>query len=359
MTNKKNTFLSNNRKRLLFTVSAFLLLYLVAYILDPFSAQWYGFFERSPLRMFRELGTSLVICLAISESAITISNILNKYIQWTSRPLTRLILETGLNLVLVLIINLLVSAWCLYGDPEIANYVPSPEEQRGFIQWVIVSIIISFMIMGINIGNYLISNWKNEVIRVSELNQLATESELQSLKLQLDPHFVFNNLSVLSELILEDQQLGYAYAENFSKIYRYMLVNAKKDLIPLEEELKFLDSYMFLIENRFGSGVHFNINVQPEAKAMGMPPLTIQMLVENALKHNRTNKKEPLTIDIYDQEGTALIVANNLLPIERTIDSSGIGLRNILRRYHLLSQQEPKIAADQQSFKVIVPLIKI
>jgi LytS/YehU family sensor histidine kinase len=83
------------------------------------------------------------------------------------------------------------------------------------------------------------------------------------------------------------------------------------------------------------------------------------MLVENALKHNRTNKKEPLTIDIYDQEGTALIVANNLLPIERTIDSSGIGLRNILRRYHLLSQQEPKIAADQQSFKVIVPLIKI
>lgn len=344
---------------MLFTVSAFLLLYLVAYLLNPFSSEWYGFLQRSPLRIAKELGTSLVICLAISESAITINHILNRYIQWTTRPLTRLITETGINLVIVLLINLLVSIWCLYSDPEIANYVPSPEEQRGFIQWVIVSIIISFMIMGINIGNYLISNWKNEVIRVAELNQLATESELQSLKLQLDPHFVFNNLSVLSELILEDQQLGYAYAENFSKIYRYMLVNAKKDLIPLEEELKFLESYRFLIENRFGTGVHFNIQVQPEARSMGMPPLTLQMLVENALKHNRTSKKEPLRIDIYDQDTQTLIVANNLLPIEHTIDSSGIGLRNILRRYHLLSQTAPEIVTDHQSFSVIVPLIKI
>ncbi|MNJ86340.1 Sensor histidine kinase YpdA [compost metagenome] len=359
MKNRKSSVLTNNKKRILFTVSGFVLMYLIAYLLDPFSDQWSSYTTRSFPDILEEFIITLIICLSVSESSIQVSNQLNKYIRWTDRPILRLTVETALNLLIVLFLNWLVSFWCLYENPRLANYIPSIEEQRGFLQWVTSSIIISFMIMGINIGNYLISNWKNEVIRVAELNQVAMESELQSLKLQIDPHFVFNNLSVLSELILEDQQLGYQYAENFSRIYRYMLVNSKKDIISLEDELLFLDSYMFLIQNRFGSGVAFEINVDTEYRSLYMPPLTLQMLVENALKHNRTTKKQPLIVRIYTNNSHELIVENVLLPIEKTLDSNGIGIRNIIRRYHLLSEKEPKIEKSDSLYKVIIPLLKL
>lgn len=355
---KKSSFLSNNRKRLLFTVSAFLLMYLVAYIIDPFSEHWHQFFDRDFAEIVEDCTLTLLVCLAISESSITVSNQLNKYLLWTDSPILRLAVETALNVLLVLCINWLVSLWCLSQLPDSSKYIPSLEERRGFLQWVTVSVIISFMIMGINIGNYLISNWKNEVLRVAELNQLAVESELQALKLQIDPHFVFNNLSALSELILEDQELGYNYAENFSRIYRYMLVNSKKDMISLQDELMFLDSYMFLIRNRLGSGVMFEISVNPEYSSLMMPPLTLQMLVENALKHNRTTKKEPLIVRIYTNDQSELVVENIRLPIERTHDSSGIGIQNIIRRYKLLSEKEPKIVKGPNLFQVIIPLLK-
>jgi hypothetical protein len=355
---RKNNFLGNNRKRILFTGSAFVLMYLVAYVIDPYSSQWQGYFDRSSSDMAWDWGTSLLISLCISESSITIGRQLNEYIPWTDKPLVRLAVETNLNLIVVLLINFIVTVFCVYMDEPTANAVLSPEEARGMIQWVVTSVIISFMIMGINIGNYLIVNWKNEALRVAELNQLAIESELQSLKLQIDPHFVFNNLSVLSELILEDQQVGYNYAESFARIYRYLLVNAKKDIIPLEDELSFLDSYMYLIENRLGGGVIFRIDVNPEHWSLYMPPLTLQMLVENALKHNQTNKKNPLEIRIYSQKNS-LVVANKLLPVGKIQESSGIGISNIIRRYKLLSQEEPTIENDHKTFRVTVPLIKL
>jgi LytS/YehU family sensor histidine kinase len=219
--------------------------------------------------------------------------------------------------------------------------------------------MISLMIMAINIGNHLILNWKNEAVKSAELNQLVIEAELQSLKLQIDPHFVFNNLSVLSELILESQQLGYEYAENFSRIYRYMLVNSKKDTILLEDELKFLHSYMFLIKHRIGEGVSFSIEVDQESKNLSLPPLTLQLLVENALKHNRTSKKEPLKIKLYTNDKNELIVENTILPIEKPLDSSGIGIKNIIRRYKLLSEKEPEIVRTSHLFIVIIPLLKL
>lgn len=306
--------------------------------------------------MLTEWITTFFFCLFISESSIIISNQLNKYISWTKSPGKRLAVETGLNILAVLIINILVSLLCLYSD-EIPSIL-SPEERRSITLWLVVSLLISFMIMGINVGNYLILNWKNEALRVSELNQVAMDAELQALKLQIDPHFVFNNLSVLSELILENQQMGHKYAEKFSRIYRYMLVNAKKNIISLEEELKFLDSYMFLIRQRLGESVLFEINVKNEQLHLYMPPLTLQLLVENALKHNKTNKKKPLSIRIYSGDKNDLVVENSLLPIEHPIDSSGIGLKNIIRRYNLLSEAVPQIEKDQTSFKVVIPLIK-
>jgi LytS/YehU family sensor histidine kinase len=243
-----------------------------------------------------------------------------------------------------------------------ASHIPnqfSLEETKSYLQWIILSVIIAFVIIGVNIGDYLIVNWKNSLLKASELNRAVIEAELQSLKLQLDPHFVFNNLSVLSELILQNQKLGYEYAENFTRIYRYMLINSKKDFISLSDELTFLNAYIFLIKQRMGEGVVFEINIDHKHMQQYVLPLTLQLLVENALKHNKTQKGKPLLIRISAKGDSVLVVENTLFPLESIIDTSGIGLSNIVRRYSLLSRQMPIIERDDCVFRVEIPLINL
>lgn len=364
----KKIFLSDKKKRLLFVVFAFLLFYFVSYVIDPYSIYWKDYFKRNVLTLLGEWTVSFFFCLLVSESGIFIHARLNKFIPWTEQFGKRLAIEAILNILAVLII-ILLDMYCYYillDEPLPFRSNISIDEMRGTLQWIIVSIVIAFMIIAINTGYYLVQNWKNTAIeaaehklKAAENKQAAVEAELQVLKLQIDPHFVFNNLSVLSELILEDQQLGYEYAENFSKVYRYLLVNSRKDIIALEDELKFLNSYIFLIQHRVGAGVHFDINVDKDSRSMYLPPLTLQLLVENALKHNKTVKSNPLKIKVYSTEKKELIVENTLIAIEKQANSSGIGIQNIINRYNLLSKAPPEIIAEGGLFKVIILLIKL
>ncbi|MDM1293001.1 histidine kinase [Sphingobacterium sp. N143] len=357
--NEKN-LISTNKKRLLFTILSFFLIYLIAYIIDPFSSCWNGYFQRNIFEILGEWTFTIIYSFLISEFSIFMHAKLDRVITWKDNPTERLIIETVINLFVVLLINLLLVYMISRYYYELRNVTiaASLEEKRGVIQNISISVMVALLIMGINIGIHLINNWKNESIRAAKLGQVILETELQSLKLQIDPHFVFNNLSVLSEIILEDQQLGYEYAENFSKIYRYLLVNSKKDVISLEEELNFLDSYIFLIKNRFGDGVNFEINVDPAKYNDQLPPLTLQLLVENALKHNQTNKKKPLKIKVYTNSQNQLVVENTLIPIENVSESSGIGISNIIKRYDLLSHLQPQIMNTGRTFKVNLPLIE-
>lgn len=359
---KKESFLNNTGKRVLFIISAFFLMYLISYIIDPYSSYWQEYFTRSFSEILEDVVLTLTCGIVISESSIFISKRLNRTIFWTKTPVKRLMIETALNIIMVLFINFLIMLfWVSKTEDNLSSvfsFALSIEETKGTIHWIVVSTAIAFMIMGINTGNHLIISWKNEAMKAARLNQIAMEAELQSLKLQIDPHFVFNNLSVLSELILEDQQLGYEYADNFSRIYRYMLMSSKKDVISMEDELRFLDAYMFLIQQRFGEGVRFEIEVDKASRNSFLPPMTLQLLVENALKHNKTNKKSPLVISIFNNDNQELIVKNTLSLIEKNIDSSEIGIKNINRRYSLLSERQPKITNNGSFFIVNLPLLK-
>ncbi|HEX2934426.1 MAG TPA: sensor histidine kinase [Bacteroidales bacterium] len=362
MTSKNEALLSDKYKRIVIILLAFLLFNLVSFLLDPYDPYWKYYKEELGEKIF-DLFLELIFCIIISESSIRVSNKLNKSITWTERPRKRLFLEIGINLV-VISICLLIQNYIYFFFFEIkypgqAPMVISFEETRGFIQWIVVSVIIAFVIIGVNIVDFLIVNWKNTLLKASELDRAVTEAELQALKLQIDPHFVFNNLSVLSELILQNQKVGYDYAENFSKIYRYMLINSRKDFIALKEELSFLQSYIFLIKQRIGEGVLFDITIDASYQTLYILPLTLQLLVENALKHNKTQKSNPLKIKIYINPKKELVVENTLLPIENTIDSSGIGLSNIIRRYSLLTNHRPIITRESAFFSVEVPLISM
>ncbi len=357
---QRDYFFSNKSKRIIVAISAFFLLYLISYVVDPFSTYWEHYFDRPWKAICSDWLVTFLFCLGISEFSIVISNRLNKKIPWTQNPVKRLFLELGLNLIVVLVFITLLRllyAFLANETDSLNNVSMSIEEKRGIIQMLLVVFFITFVIIVLNTGDYMIANWKNAALQASAMNQIAMEAELQSLRLQLDPHFVFNNLSVLSELILEDQQLGHDYAENFAKIYRYLLTHSQKNLVPLAEEIKFLNSYIFLLQQRIGKGIHFDMDIDNNYNDLMLPPLTLQLLVENALKHNKTVKTDPLLIKIYCTQKQELVVENTFKPLENSAISSGIGIRNIIHRYGLISGEKPQVYQDQNIFKVTVPLL--
>jgi LytS/YehU family sensor histidine kinase len=181
---------------------------------------------------------------------------------------------------------------------------------------------------------------------------------LQSLKLQLDPHFMFNNFSTLSELISEDRALAQAFIEHLSKVYRYMILNIHYNTISVQKELKFIQSYIYLITIRHGKNVVIDIDVPDAALEKQLPPITLQLLIENAIKHNIASESQPLYVSITVDHGQRLVVVNNLQRITGgSIHSSQLGLKNIRERYRLVSGQLPEIHVSDDTFRVLLPLL--
>ncbi|WP_161964060.1 sensor histidine kinase [Chitinophaga flava] len=238
------------------------------------------------------------------------------------------------------------------------------KEYSTIIRHIIADTTFSLIIIVMNTMNDFIITFKKNTgdaaalgISDAQHKQAAAEAALKILQLQIDPHFILNSMSALSELILKDQQLGYEYVASFSKVYRYSLINSSKDVIKLEEELKFLHAYIFLITYRAGSGISFDIDINKQLLPQKVPPMTLQLLIENAQKQNKMLKTHPLMIRIYGNNKNELIVENNIIPLEKNVWSSRTGLINIKNRYKLLSDREPRIEIDGKTFKVIVPLL--
>ena len=180
---------------------------------------------------------------------------------------------------------------------------------------------------------------------------------LQALENQLSPHFVFNNFSILADLIEVNPKRASAYLMNLSKVYRYTLSHLDHETVTLQEELAFLDRYLTLLQQRFGEGIQIRI-ADEVAKTQGkLPPAALQMLIENAIKHNEHTQARPLTIDVT-VEGQHISVSNKKLPIT-TAESTNVGLHNILERYRLLTSKKVIINSTIDEYCVTIPLIPI
>lgn len=339
-------------------------IYLISYFILPqsFAVIYAGFFWSKIL--FDIISTFLLSC-GIVEICLYIDNKMNKYLPWTGYAIKRLFLQTCIQ-VLVILFFLIFYASLTFVAMHVFGIEYQFVSTKFMDVWyyVLATISLTLIVSTLNTVNYLSSNLREAIInataykiKAAESKQLIAETELQALRLQLDPHFVFNNLSILSELILKDQQLGFEYTDNFAKVYRYLLINAKRKVIELHEELAFLDSYLFLVNNRIGLGVRFDINIDVSKMDLKIPPITLQLLVENAIKFNCTEKDKPLLIRIFTNDEDELIVYNNLLPMVKNPVSSGIGLSNIFSRYALLSSKQPKVQQNETSFVVIIPLL--
>lgn len=340
-------------------------IYLISFTSYPTSGL-NNYLQFSTLYIVFDVFSTLILSVLIVELYLLIDKKLNTVIPWNYHIVRRWILQTLIQIVFLLIL-LFVYALFTFAIMDIFNihYEEQNSEKKDLVNIVFSMILLSFIVGMLNTISFLSSNWRKEIITAAEYKTKAAESkhliaqtELRALRLQLDTHFVFNNLSVLSELILKDQQLGFEYSENFAKVYRYLLVNAKKQLITLQDEIKFLYAYLFLLKNRMGDGVEFDIQISETQMHLQLPPITLQLLVENAIKHNRIERDSPLKIKVYTNENKELFVENNLKPLIKCPISAGVGLENIIKRYELLSDRKPIIKHSEETFIVKIPLLK-
>jgi two-component system LytT family sensor kinase len=220
-------------------------------------------------------------------------------------------------------------------------------------------IILSFGVSAFLHARGFMMQWKNSVKQESTKQEIVAKTEtakFESLKNQLDPHFLFNSLNVLTSLIGENPTQAERFTTKLSKVYRYVLEQRNKDLVPIEEELKFAKTYMELLGMRFEDAVKFNIPDSISNDALKIVPLSLQLLLENAVKHNVVSSSKPLTINIYE-EGNYLIIENNINPKEAIGKSTKVGLQNIADRYGLITDKGVKIENNNKTFKVSLPLL--
>jgi two-component system LytT family sensor kinase len=221
-----------------------------------------------------------------------------------------------------------------------------------------------YIILSLGISTFLhardfMKNWKNSVKQESTKQEIVAKTEtakFESLKNQLDPHFLFNSLNVLTSLIGENPHQAERFTTKLSKVYRYVLEQRNKDLVPIAEELKFAKTYMELLGMRFEEAVQFNIPDVLSNNELKIVPLSLQLLLENAVKHNVVSTSKPLIIKIYEA-GNYLIIENNVNPKEAIGKSTKVGLQNIADRYGLITEKGVKIENNNKIFRVSLPLL--
>jgi two-component system, LytTR family, sensor kinase len=205
---------------------------------------------------------------------------------------------------------------------------------------------------------YTLQKWKDGIEQKEQLDKLKLQSELDILKSQVNPHFLFNSLNSLSSLIGENPQQAELFVDELSKVYRYLLRNNEEVLTGLDNELNFIRSYAHLLKTRYGNSIEVIIDVPVSFYECQLPPLTLQLLVENAVKHNTVLKNDPLKIEIHTKENKWLVVKNNLKKKINRVDSSKVGLKNIREKYLLLNQPGIEVEETPSIFMVSVPLIR-
>jgi sensor histidine kinase YesM len=215
---------------------------------------------------------------------------------------------------------------------------------------------LSFLINSIFFGKYFFNEWRKSLLRAERLEREKTQVQFDNLKNQLNPHFLFNSLSSLHSLIMDQPTLASEYVTNLSKVYRYVLIHESKVTVPLGEELEFIRHFIFLLETRFGKGIDISIAVSEEAKPLGIVPVTLQILLENCVKHNAMDPEEPLLIQVMT-EGNTLSVRNSLHPKVQVMESNGKGLEDLKKLYSFLSEDPVLIECTDREFSVIIPLI--
>lgn len=269
-----------------------------------------------------------------------------------SQTLIRLSLLGATHIVIVSFTMFLI----FYGY-DLVGYLDYRFEPDQFRTSVVLGLTITLLATTFWEGDYTFQRWKESVAENHQLEQLTIKHEFESLKSQVNPHFLFNCFNTLSSLIAEDKKAAESFLNELSKVYRYLLRSNESGLSTLENELKFIQSYYELLKMRYGNALQLEIAVNKKYDQYLLPSLSLQLLVENAVKHNVVSRHSPLVIEIFTTAGHKLLVNNNIQPKPVKAPSNKIGLENIRSKYGLLGQSGFQIINDAKGFCVVLPLV--
>lgn len=294
---------------------------------------------------------SFVFAVVLVYLDLKIINGLDKLFPLPHKLIARIPAELVLTIIVGVIIGSLVTiiAGILmpYEDGVLKNVINNS---------LITAVINIIMIIALEAIIWFKRNQKS-LVKTEKLERENSQIRFETLKSQLNPHFLFNSLNVLSSLIKKDSDKAQNFVDEFSSVYRYTLDVIEKPVVELREEIDFAKSFLFLQKIRFDNAVDMEINVDASKLDYLVPPLAVQTLLENAFKHNKASMDNPLKIKICNDDDL-LVVINNLQPKIKGVDSKGVGLNNLNKRYELLGEILPQYSVTEKEYVAKIPLIK-
>lgn len=286
-----------------------------------------------------------------------VNDYLNKKLPWVNATKKRAVI----SILVIIIVNCIIIYLCNYVNYVIIQKDGTLEDflagKYNFSNWFMINfaLLVSAFLHAKSFMEELKKATKQEVVE-QKLIAKSANAQFESLKNQLDPHFLFNSLNVLSSLIDENPAKAQDFTVSMSKVYRYVLEQKDKELVTVAEEIEFAKTYCALLKTRFEESVHFVFDVKIEDFKRFVVPLSLQLILENCIKHNFATSTKPLNIKIFS-ENEMLIVENNLQVREQLQESAGIGLSNIVQRYALLSDKHVFIEKSIERFQVKLPIL--
>ncbi len=296
---------------------------------------------------------------------------LNKLIPWKRFMLARFTIGYLASFIVVAINILAANAiFQLSNANQYLNYQLTEVEIQLLLKLIVILTFILFVYNLLHLTLYSYGSFFNNSLKIKKTKREQMDLHIQALKNQLTPHYLFNNLNTISTLLISDKKLTDKYIRNFVNSCRFIMDNSRNVLISLDQELEFVKSYLFLMEIRFANMLKIEIEVSESLKTWYLPPLSVQILVENAIKHNTLKSGNLLVIKIYSDKKNYLVVENNLtetpksknlgeteIENETKTERIKIGLKNIKSRYSYLTQKEVRLEKTDK-FLVKIPLLK-
>jgi hypothetical protein len=302
---------------------------------------------------------SLLFTASLFYGCFSLTVGLNHHLPWEGQAWKRLAVELLVILGYAVGVQLVI----IFSSLQLGLYeAPFGESlhPRSIFDQVLFGVSITLIVVAVFEGISFFKKWRKSLVQAERLRAEHLQSQYALLRAQLDPHFMFNSLNVLSSLIRKDAARAETYLDHFAQVYRQVLENQEEKLIPLAEEMRFVDSYLALQRIRFGELLQWQNHLPSPCPEGLIPPLSLQELLNNAIKHNKMSAHQPLYLELWIADGW-LYLRNNYQPrppLGEATDSTGTGWRNLKARYQLLKAPEPHYGQQEGCFTAALPLIK-
>jgi len=303
-----------------------------------------------------QLITSCAVTLVISISVISGNMWLQGKLPWGQYVWKRIAAEVLLS-SLISVVAMLVVFHPLYLLNLMADESQYATYKEALVGMVFVSLIMNAILTPAYEGIFLFRMWMQSKIERERLQKEHVLVKYETLKNQVNPHFLFNSLNTLSSLVHSDPDKAEHFIEELSKVYRYVLEKRNDLIVPLKDELAFIRAYLFLQGIRFDKNLSTSIDIPNDADSLMIPPLSLQTAIENCIKHNEISAAHPLNIQIR-RDGKKVVIINNLQPKTQPEASTGTGIRNLMERYEMLDKEAPRFYIDKDRYIAEIPLIQ-